>query len=52
MELLLEELRMSDYKRICYYPDKQFIHCDHKGDRYHEFEADEDGKWQYRGERK
>ena len=52
MELLLEELRASDYKRICYYPDKKFIHCDHKGDRYHEFEADEDGKWQYKGERK
>ncbi len=52
MEALLEELRQSDYRRICYYPHKGFIHCDHKGNNYHEFEADKNNVWQYRGKRR
>lgn len=52
MDALLHELRLSDYKRVCYYPHKRFIHCDHYGDRYHEFEANEAGVWQYKGERR
>ena len=28
---LLELLMKSEYKRVCYYPNKNFIHCDLKG---------------------
>lgn len=52
MDLLLHELRQSDYKRICYYPSENFVHCDHKGDDYNEFEVDKNGIWQYKGKRR
>ena len=29
---LLYELLNSEYMRVCYYPDDNFIHCDFKGD--------------------
>jgi uncharacterized protein YcbK (DUF882 family) len=28
---LVELLRKSDYKRVCYYPKSNFVHCDLKG---------------------
>jgi hypothetical protein len=37
--LLLEELKKSDYKRVCYYPNNNFIHCDFKGSEKVYFEA-------------
>ena len=45
IELLLDELRASDYMRICYYPDKKFIHCDHKGKEKLEFLSNGGGTW-------
>ena len=44
IELLLDELRASDYMRICYYPDENFIHCDHKGKEKLEF-LSKGGRW-------
>lgn len=29
VKLLLEK---SGYRRVCYYPNDKFVHCDHKGD--------------------
>lgn len=31
-KLLSVILEKSNYRRVCYYPNDKFIHCDHKGD--------------------
>lgn len=48
VELLWEELKKSSYKRICYYPDNGFIHCDHYGDDKVNFICDSstNNKWE------
>ncbi|MEQ9091788.1 MAG: D-Ala-D-Ala carboxypeptidase family metallohydrolase [Balneola sp.] len=48
---LLEELKTSDYKRVCYYPKKGFIHCDYKGEEY-TYHIDEGSGWKLQGYRK
>ena len=50
LELLLDELRASDYMRICYYPEQGFIHCDHKGEQKLEF-ISRGGAWDLVGKR-
>lgn len=50
IELLLDELRASDYMRICYYPEQGFIHCDHKGEQKLEF-ISRGGAWDLVGKR-
>jgi hypothetical protein len=50
IELLLDELRASDYMRICYYPEQAFIHCDHKGEYKLEF-ISRGGSWDLVGKR-
>lgn len=46
-ELLLKELQISKYKRVCYYPDNGFIHCDHYGNEKVNFICDSstNNKW-------
>jgi len=44
LELLLDELLASDYKRVCYSPKEGFIHCDHHGHERLHFIA-EAGQW-------
>jgi hypothetical protein len=38
--LLVDALKKSPYKRICYYPNNNFVHCDFKGSERVYFEAD------------
>ena len=46
LETLLSDLfTLTDYTRICYYPDKGFIHCDYKDKKRSYWEADKNGKW-------
>ena len=47
-ELLLKELQISKYKRVCYYPENGFIHCDHKGNEKVNFICDSstNNKWE------
>lgn len=48
---LLQLLKESDYRRVCYYPHKSFVHCDFKGYEKVYYEADENGTWKNRGKR-
>lgn len=45
LKLLIEH---SPYVRICFYPHKNFIHCDYKGsgNRRELYEANSKGKWE------
>ncbi len=47
---LINHLYESDYKRICYYPDGSFIHCDYKGDDYLYYINGEEG-WELQEKR-
>ena len=38
MEALVEELKKSAYRRVCYYPALGFVHCDFKGNAFTYFE--------------
>lgn len=50
---LLQLLCKSNYRRVCYYPQDKFIHCDFKGDEFLYFEDYGLGKgWQFVEERK
>jgi|SRR5680860_686361 len=52
LEELLDLLKASNYKRVCYYPYHGFVHCDFKGSIKIYFTADRAGKWNYESERK
>lgn len=47
VDLLWEELKKSSYKRVCYYPENGFIHCDHYGNEKVNFVCDSstNNKW-------
>lgn len=45
IEELWEELKKSKYKRVCYYPENGFIHCDHKGLEKINFECNDGKNW-------
>ena len=46
IKLIIEQ---TDYTRICFYPDKGFVHCDYKandGKRYY-YESDNQNNWTF-----
>ena len=45
VEELRDLLERSEYKRVCWYPDKHFIHCDFKGDDKVYFECYDGINW-------
>ena len=42
---LIELLKESEYKRVAYYPDNGFLHCDFKGDEKVFFLSDSNSNW-------
>jgi hypothetical protein len=42
---LIELLKESEYKRVAYYPENGFIHCDFKGDEKLFFLSDSKSNW-------
>jgi len=47
-ELLTKLMIDSTYKRVCYYPNNGFIHCDYKGDKREYYECSSPaGKWKF-----
>ena len=47
---LLNLLKLSEYRRVCLYPDEMFIHCDFDGHEKQYYEC-ENGIWKYKGNR-
>lgn len=45
LEELLDLLLQTEYKRVCWYPTKKFIHCDLKGDERQYFESPNGVDW-------
>ncbi len=45
LKLLFHELKKSPYLRVCYYPGKQFIHCDYKGSERVSFICSDGVNW-------
>lgn len=45
LELLFEELKKTNYTRVCYYPNHSFIHCDYKGDEKISFTCKNGEDW-------
>jgi hypothetical protein len=42
---LIELLKESEYKRVAYYPENGFLHCDFKGDEKVFFLSDSNSNW-------
>ena len=47
LDELLSLLRESHYKRVCYYPNQKFIHCDFKGYKKKFFVCSDGKDWVY-----
>ncbi|NOR64936.1 MAG: hypothetical protein GQ468_02855 [Candidatus Scalindua sp.] len=46
MREMIRLLRMSDYRRVCYYPENNFVHCDLKRGKKKYYTCLPDEKWQ------
>lgn len=46
-------IKLTDYTRVCWYPNNNFVHCDYASEDRQLFTADSPaGAWQYKGELK